>query len=79
MTYDFVGSYRFLVDWTIIRVLESKVFIKDDFTRDLLTYTIKLKKSGIDKLIRLIQESLSFRVKFKNAELQWFAVIYDKA
>ena len=79
LTYDFVEPYRFIVDWSIIRGLESKLFNKDDFTRDLLTYTIKLKKSGIDKIIRLIQESLSSKVKFKNAEWQWYTVIYDKA
>lgn len=79
LTYDFVEPYRFLVDWSIIRGLESRAFNKDDFTRDLLTYTIKLKKSEIDKLIRLIQESLSSKVKYKNAEWQWYTVIYDKA
>ena len=79
LTYDFVEPYRYLVDWSIVRGLESKVFIKDDFTRDLLTYTMKLKKIGIDKLIRLIQESLSSKVKYKNAEWQWYTVIYDKA
>lgn len=79
LTYDFLEPYRFLVGWSIIRGLEAKVFIKDDFTRALLTYTIKLKKSEIDKLIRLIQESLSSKVKFKNAEWQWYTVIYDKA
>ena len=75
LTYDFVEPYRFLVDLSIIRGLESKVFNKDDFTRDLLTYTIKMKKRGIDKLIRLIQESLSSKVKYKNAEWQWYSVI----
>ena len=41
-TYDFVELYRFLVDRSIIRGLESKIFDKDDFARDLLTFTIKL-------------------------------------
>ena len=67
------------MDWNIIRGLESRVFIKDYFTRDLLTYIIELKKSGIDKPIRLIQETLSSKVKHKNAEWQWYTVIYDKA
>ena len=68
LTYDFVEPFRFIVDWNIIRGLELKVFVKEDFTRDLLTLTIKLKKSEVDKLISLIQESLSSRVKFKKAE-----------
>lgn len=79
LTYDFIEPYRLLVDWSIIKGLESNVFIKDDFRRNLVTYTLKLNKSGVDRLIRLNQESLSTRVRCKNANWQWYTIIYDKA
>ncbi len=79
LTYDFIEPYRFIVDWSVIRGIEANTFTKKDFTRDTLTYSMRLKKSGIDKLLRLIQESLSTRVRYKGAEWQWYTLIYDKA
>ena len=78
LTYDFLEPFRFLVDWSIIKGMETKVFNKNDFTRDLVSYNLRLKKSGIDKLIRLVQDSLSTRVHYKGADWQWYTLIYDK-
>ena len=78
LTYDFIEPYRFLVDWSMVRGLETNVFNKDEFSRDNLAFSIKIGKKAVEKLIRLIQESLSARVKYKSAEWQWYTLINDK-
>lgn len=79
LTYDFIEPYRFIVDWSVVRGVESNTITKKDFARDALTYSLRLKKSGVEKLLRLIQESLSTRVRYKKADWQWYTLIYDKA
>ncbi len=67
------------MDWSVVKGLESNVFSKNDFRRSITNYKLSLDKTGIDKLLRLIQESLSTRTRYKNAEWQWYTIIYDKA
>lgn len=78
MTNNFLELFIFLVEWSVIRGIETNVFNKTDFTREIVSYNLRLKKSGVDKLIRLLQASLFSRVNYKKTDCQWYTLIYDK-
>lgn len=78
LVYDMQEPFRWLVDITIIQALERNIFHKKDFIRT-EDYIIRLRPSGVKKLVEELDKTFSQTVKYHNQNNQWGMVIRIKA
>lgn len=74
LVYDWQEPYRFLIDLTVIRMLENKILKNGDYghTKD---WVIILKKAGISKILDEIRLTFNTPVKFKGKSYKRDTVI----
>jgi len=78
LVYDMQEPFRWLVDLTIIQTLENNLFHKKDFIRT-EDYIIRLRPTGVKKLVGELDKTFSQTVKYHNQNNQWGMVIQLKA
>lgn len=77
LVYDLLEPFRWLIDFTIIRSIENKVFSKKDF---ILTenYNIRLTPEAAKKLIKEVQNQLNKKVSYLGRDFNWSYIILLK-
>lgn len=74
LVYDFQEPYRFLIDLTVIRMIEQHTLKKAHFTHN-KDWVIKLTRQGIEKLLSEIQLTFNTPVKYNGKFYKWDSVI----
>jgi len=78
LVYDLQEPFRWIVDVAIITGLEKKIFDKKDFVRT-ENYNIRIRPSGVEKLIRELANQFSTKVPYQKASYEWSYVAFLKA
>lgn len=74
LVYDIQEPFRFLIDLTVIRIIEQNLLLKKDYTHN-KDWIIRLTESGVNKLLNEIQATFNVPVKYKNKGYRWDTVI----
>jgi len=78
LVYDLQEPFRWLVDYTIIKAIEKKIFIKKNFIRT-DGYIIRIRPDGVRKLMAELDKTLSQMVPISHNNQQSSNVIFLKA
>lgn len=79
LVYDFEEPFRWLVDITVLRLIESRAFKQDDFYFTAEDYRLRIKPPLLDRYAGLLREQFNADVVYSGDRLQWDTVILRKA
>ena len=77
LAYDFQELFRFLVDLTVINLIETKTMHKKDFIRT-ENYNLRLRPTGARKVTEAFNKQLNRIVTYYNKQCSWSYVILLK-
>ena len=77
LAYDLQEPFRFLVDLTVISLIENSTMEKKDFIRT-ENYTLRLRPSGARKLLNEFNMQLNKKVEYKGKDYSWSYIILLK-
>ncbi len=78
LAYDLQEPYRWLIDVTVIKALETNLFFKKDFILG-DSFHVKLREQASDKLLPLLNQAFNEMVLYKGKQYKWSTVIEGKA
>jgi len=78
LAYDLQEPFRFLIDLSIINLIENKRLEKSDFIRT-ENYTMRLRPSGAKKVLQEIDAQFNRKTHYKGQLWSWRYIILDKA
>ena len=77
LAYDFQELFRFLVDLTVIDLIETKAMQKKDFIRT-ENYNLRLRPTGARKVTETFNKQMNKMVTYYNKQCSWSYVILLK-
>lgn len=77
LVYDLQEPFRWLIDVSVINVLEKKMFNKKDFIRT-ENYNVKLRPSGARKLIKEVEIQFNKTISYLGREYNWSYILLLK-
>lgn len=78
MVFDVMEPYRFLVDLTVIQMVESKILDWRSVFFQASDYRARLDNGAKQKFIRLLRERFNVGTVYKNQRMRWDTVIAEK-
>jgi len=78
LVYDFEEPYRWLVDYTVLRMVLSRVFSWDDFYFTDEDYRLRIKPPLLDRYVELLRRQFNSGVVYGDKRLMWDTVILRK-
>jgi CRISPR-associated protein Cas1 len=78
LVYDLEEPFRWLIDITVLRLIESRAFRQDDFYFTAEDYRLRIKPPLLDRYANLLREQFNSGVKYKGRVLKWDTVIQEK-
>jgi CRISPR-associated protein Cas1 len=78
LVYDFQEPYRWLVDYTVLRMVLSKAFSWDDFYFTGGDYRLRMKPPLLDRYVKLLREQFNSGVMYGGRRLFWDTLILRK-
>jgi CRISPR-associated protein Cas1 len=78
LVYDFQEPYRWLVDYTVLRTVLSRVFSWDDFYFTGGDYRLRIKPPLLDRYAELLREQFNSGVMYGGKRLTWDTLILRK-
>ena len=78
LMYDFQEPYRWLVDYTVLRMILSRIFSWDDFYFTGDDYRLRMKPPLLDRYVELLREQFNSGVVYGGGRLMWDTVILRK-
>lgn len=77
--YDFEEPFRWLVDMTVLKLIDSRAFTQDDFYFTAEDYRLRIKPPLLDRYAGLLRQQFNAGVVYGGDRLQWDTVILRKA
>jgi CRISP-associated protein Cas1 len=77
LAYDFQELFRYIVDMTVIALLEANIMQKSDFIRT-ENYSLRLRPSGVKKLVTEFNKQLNRKTDYINKDLTVSYVLFLK-
>lgn len=78
LVYDFQEPYRWLVDYTVLRMVLSRMFTWDDFYFTAGDYRLRIKPSLLDRCAELLREQFNSGVRYGGKRVTWDTLIMRK-
>jgi CRISPR-associated protein Cas1 len=78
LVYDFQEPYRWLVDYTVLRMVLSRTFSWDDFYFEAEEYRLRIKPPLLDRYADLLRDQFNSGVVYGGKRLLWDTVIFRK-
>jgi len=78
LVYDFQEPYRWLVDYTVLRMVLSRAFSWDDFYFTGGDYRLRIKPPLLDRYAELLREQFNSGVMYGGKRLTWDTLILRK-
>jgi len=78
LVYDFQEPYRWLVDYTVLRMVLSRTFSWDDFYFTGEDYRLRIKPPLLERYVELLREQFNSGVVYGGKRLMWDTVIFSK-
>jgi CRISPR-associated protein Cas1 len=78
LVYDFQEPYRWLVDYTVLRMVLSRTFSWDDFYFTGGDYRLRIKPPLLDRYANLLREQFNSGVVYCGKRLMWDTLIFRK-
>jgi CRISPR-associated protein Cas1 len=78
LVYDFQEPFRWLVDITVLRLIESRTFSQDDFYFTAEDYRLRIKPPLLDRYANLLREQFNSGALYRGDRLQWDTLILRK-
>jgi len=78
LVYDFQEPYRWLVDYTVLRMVLSRAFSWDDFYFTGGDYRLRIKPPLLDRYAELLREQFNSGVMYGDKRLTWDTLILRK-
>jgi CRISPR-associated protein Cas1 len=75
---DFGEPYRWLVDYTMLRMILSRAFSWDDFYYSGPHYELRIDRLLLDRYMDLLRERFNSGVVYDNKRLMWDTLILRK-
>jgi CRISPR-associated protein Cas1 len=79
LVYDFQEPFRWLVDYTVLRMLMSRTFTWDDFYFTGGDYQLRIKPPLLDRYAGLLREQFNSGVMYGGRRLSWDTLILRKS
>jgi CRISPR-associated protein Cas1 len=79
LVYDFQEPYRWLVDYTVLRMVLSKAFSWDDFYFTADDYRLRMKPPLLDRYAEVLREHFNSGVVYGDKRLTWDTLILRKS
>jgi len=79
LVYDFQEPYRWLVDYTVLRMFLSRAFSWDDFYFTGDDYRYRFEPEAKARFLNLLRERFNSLIEYKGRALKWDTVIETKA
>jgi len=79
LVYDFQDPYRWLVDYTVLRMVLSRVFTWGDFYFTGGDYRLRIKPPLLDRYTDLLREQFNSGVMYCDKRLPWDTLILRKS
>jgi CRISPR-associated protein Cas1 len=76
--YDLQEPYRWLVDFTVLRMVLSRTFSWDDFYFSDPDYRLRIKPPLLDRYVDLLREQFNSSVSYEGKRLMWDTVMLRK-
>lgn len=70
--------FRYLVDITVIKCLESRIFKKSDFFRT-DNYVLRSKPEAAKRLLNRLREAFNSTVRYRGKAYRWDTIIFLKS
>lgn len=78
LIFDLEEPYRFLVDLTVLDMIESGMYSWDDFYFTAEDFRLRIKPTLLDRYADLIREQFNSGVNYRGQSLNWDTVIEQK-
>jgi CRISPR-associated protein Cas1 len=78
LVYDFQEPYRWLVDYTVLRMVLSRTFTWDDFYFTGGDYRLRIKPPLLDRYAELLREQFNSGVTYDGKRVTWDTLILRK-
>jgi len=78
LVYDLQEPYRWLVDYTVLRMVLSRMFSWDDFYFEAEDYRLRIKPPLLDRYAELLREQFNSGVSCDGKRLTWDTLICRK-
>jgi CRISPR-associated protein Cas1 len=78
LVYDFQEPYRYLVDYTVLKMVLSRTFSWDDFYFTGGDYRLRIKPLLLDRYAELLREQFNSGVMYGGKRLTWDTLILRK-
>jgi CRISPR-associated protein Cas1 len=78
LVYDFQEPYRWLVDYTVLRMVLSRTFKWDDFYFTGEDYRLRIKPPLLDRYVELLRQQFNSGVMYGGKRLFWDTLIFRK-
>jgi CRISPR-associated protein Cas1 len=78
LVYDFQEPYRWLVDYTVLRMVLSRTFSWDDFYFTGGDYRLRIKPPLLDRYANLLREQFNSGVVYEGKRFTWDTLILRK-
>jgi len=79
LVYDFEEPFRWLVDLTVLRLIEAGAFTRNDFYFTAEDYRLRIKPPLLDRYAGLLRQQFNAGVVYGGDRLQWDTVILRKS
>lgn len=78
LVYDLQEPFRWLIDFTVLSMIESKMFSWDDFYFTAEDYRLRIKPPLLDRYADLLRERFNAGVLYGGDRIHWDTVILRK-
>jgi CRISPR-associated protein Cas1 len=78
LVYDFQEPYRWLVDYTVLRMVLSRTFTWHDFYFTGGDYRLRIKPPLLDRYAELLREQFNSGVRYDGKRVTWDTLILRK-
>jgi len=78
LIYDFEEPYRWLVDYTVLRMILSDTFSWDDFRFAGGTYRLRIHPPLLDRYAELLRKQFNSGIVYEGKRVFWDTLIFRK-
>jgi CRISPR-associated protein Cas1 len=78
LVYDFQEPYRWLVDYTVLRMVLSRTFTWDDFYFTGGDYRLRIKPPLLDRYAEMLREQFNSGIRYGGKHVSWDTLILRK-
>jgi hypothetical protein len=78
LIYDFEEPYRWLVDYTVLKMALTRMFSWDDFRFSGRDYSLRIDRRFLDRFMELLRKQFNSGIVYEGKRLYWDTVILRK-